>query len=174
MELARKNVLLTGLPGVGKTTLIKKLSEALKPFHPAGFYTDEIREGSVRQGFELVALDGRKQVLSHVDIKGPFRVGKYGVDITGFEAFLDVIDFLSPATGLIVVDEIGKMECLSRKFQALLKEILNSQKTLIATVALKGGGIIAEIKRRQETTLVEVNTQNRDCIKSEVIAVLQR
>jgi nucleoside-triphosphatase len=174
MKSVRKNILLTGRPGVGKTTLIKKLSDALGPFHPAGFYTDEIREGSVRKGFELVSLDGRKQILSHVDVKGLFRVGKYGVDIVGFEAFLKVIDFLSPAVGLIIVDEIGKMECLSDKFRTLLRKILNSDKSLIATIALRGGGIIAEIKGQRETTLWEVTSQNRDSILSEVLAFFRR
>jgi nucleoside-triphosphatase len=174
MEPARKNLLLTGRPGVGKTTLIKKLSEALKPSHPVGFYTDEIREGGVRKGFELVTLDGRRQILSHVGIKGPFRVGKYGVDIAGFETFFEAIDFLSPATRLVIIDEIGKMECLSGKFRTLLREILNSQKSLIATIALKGGGIIAEIKGRRETTLLEVTAQNRDSILSEVLMSIRR
>jgi len=174
MELARKNLLLTGRPGVGKTTLIKKLSEALKPFHPVGFYTDEIREGGVRKGFELVTLDGRRQILSHVGIKGPFRVGKYGVDIAGFETFFDAIDFLSPATRLVIIDEIGKMECLSGKFQTLLREILNLQKSLIATIALRGSGVIAEIKGRSETTLLEVTAQNKDSILSEVLMFFRR
>jgi len=37
-----KNILITGLPGIGKTTLIKRLSEAFSPFSPIGFYTAEI------------------------------------------------------------------------------------------------------------------------------------
>ncbi len=56
----KKNLLVTGLPGVGKTTLIKKLSEALKDFHPVGFYTEEIRERGERKGFELISLEGKK------------------------------------------------------------------------------------------------------------------
>jgi len=81
----KKNLLITGLPGVGKTTLIKKLSEALKGFHPIGFYTEEIREEGVRGGFELIDLDGRRGLLSHRDIRSPYKVGQYRVDIKGFE-----------------------------------------------------------------------------------------
>lgn len=55
-----KNILITGMPGVGKTTLIKRLSEELKDYHPVGFYTAEIREEGVRKGFELIGLDGRR------------------------------------------------------------------------------------------------------------------
>ena len=61
----KKNFLITGLPGVGKTTLIKKLSEKLKHLHPAGFYTEEIREAGQRKGFELISLDGKRGLLSH-------------------------------------------------------------------------------------------------------------
>ena len=79
MGLTKNNILITGLPGIGKTTLIKKLSEELRNFHPVGFYTAEIREEGIRNGFELISLDGRKGLLSHIDIKSPYRVGKYKI-----------------------------------------------------------------------------------------------
>ena len=56
MGLTKKNLLITGLPGVGKTTLIKKVWEELRHLHPVGFYTAEIREEVLRKGFELVSL----------------------------------------------------------------------------------------------------------------------
>ena len=76
-----KKFLIVGRPGAGKTTLIKKVAQILQPFHPVGFYTEEIREQGERVGFELVSLDGQRRIMSHVDIPGPFRVGKYGVDV---------------------------------------------------------------------------------------------
>jgi nucleoside-triphosphatase THEP1 len=72
--LVKKNLLITGLPGVGKTILIKKLSEALKYLHPVGFYTAEIRERGERKGFELSSLEGKKSLLSHKDIKSSYKV----------------------------------------------------------------------------------------------------
>lgn len=172
MNLPKKNILLTGLPGVGKTTLIKKVSEQLGDSHPVGFYTAEIREKGVRKGFELVCFDGRRGILSHTDIKGPHRVGKYGVDIKGFEDFLGSIPFLDPLTNLIIFDEIGKMECLSHKFRLFIKEILDSEKPVIATIALKGGGIIEEIKKRDDVRLIEITQSNRDSLMSEVLKIL--
>lgn len=158
MALTKTNILITGHPGVGKTTLIRKIADELKDFCPVGFYTSEIREGGNRKGFELVSLDGKRGILSHINIKSPYRVSKYRVDIKGFEDFLDTIPFLDLKTVLIIIDEIGKMECMSDKFKKLLKEILNSQKPVIATIALKGGGLIEEIslvynllKNSQET-----------------------
>ncbi len=169
MNLEKKNILITGIPGIGKTTLIRKLCEKLKDFHPVGFYTAEIREKGVRKGFELISLDGRRGILSHTDIKSPYRVSKYGVDVKGFENFLDFIPFLDPKTRLIIIDEIGKMECFSDKFKRLLKEILDSDKLIIATIALKGSGLIAEVKKRDDAKMFEITHNNRDTLLSEIL-----
>ncbi len=165
----KKNLLITGLPGIGKTTLIKKLSQELKHLHPAGFYTEEIREEGVRKGFELVSLNGKRGILSHKDIKSPYRVGHYRVDIEGFENFLDSLPFFNPLNRLIIIDEIGKMECLSDPFKNLLKKIFDSEKLVIATIALKGSGLIAEIKERQDIQLFELNSHNRDILFLEIL-----
>lgn len=169
LGLVKKNLLITGLPGVGKTTLIKKLSEALKSFHPIGFYTEEIREGFERKGFELISLEGKKGLLSHKDIRSPYKVGQYKVDIKSFENFLDSISFFNPFTRLIIIDEIGKMECLSDQFKNLLKEILDSAKWVIATIALKGNGLIAEVKERKDVQCFEITKRNRDPLFSEIL-----
>ena len=168
-----KNFLITGLPGTGKTTLIMELSAALENAHPVGFYTTEIRQGGERVGFELVSLDGRKGLLSHINFQSAFKVGKYKVDIKGFEDFLYGIPFLESTNRLIIIDEIGKMECLSARFKSLLKEILDSEKGLIATIAQKGGGPIAEMKKRSDTQLFTVTPTNRDALFSEIFQLFR-
>jgi nucleoside-triphosphatase len=167
--MMKKNILVTGLPGIGKTTLIKKLAEVLNDLNPIGFYTAEIREDTIRRGFELIGLDGRRGLLSHIDIKSPYRVGKYKVDIKGFEDFLDSIPFFNPSTPMVIIDEIGKMECLSDQFKKLLKETLDSEKWVIATIAFKGGGLITEVKERQDVKLFEITKKNRDSLFSEIL-----
>jgi nucleoside-triphosphatase len=169
MALKKANLLVTGLPGTGKTTLIINLAERLKELRPAGFYTEEIREGGTRKGFELRSFDGKKGLLSHVDVRSRRRVGKYGVDVSGFERFLESIPFGAPKTELVIIDEIGRMECLSSKFRNLAVEILDSEKPLIATVALKGSGLIAEIKARPDIQLFEITRQNRDGLLAEIL-----
>jgi nucleoside-triphosphatase len=169
MALIRKNFLITGVPGVGKTTLIRNLAEELKPFCPVGFYTAEMREGGHRVGFELISLDGRRGLLAQVESKGSFRVGKYGVNVKGFENFLDTIPFFDPVKRLIIIDEIGKMECLSQKFRGLLKELLDSEKGVVATIAMKGAGLIEEVKGRKDVKIFGISERNRDRLLSEIL-----
>ncbi len=164
-----KNILISGIPGVGKTNLITKLSQVLEDFHPAGFYTAEIREGGKRVGFEMISFEGKRGLLSHIRTKSAYRVGKYGVDIRSFEDFLDTIPFFSSKRNLIIIDEIGKMECFSEKFRSLLIEILDADKWVIATIALRGSGLISEVKKREDMKLFEITQKNRDSLLSEIL-----
>ncbi len=173
METPVKNILITGYPGVGKTTLLRRLAVALQNFHPVGFYTAEIREGGVRKGFELISLDGKRGLLSHVDIRSACRVGKYGVDVTGFEQFLEKIDFRNPAAQLLVIDEIGKMECFAKRFRKLIMELLESDKVLVATIARKGDRWIETIKQRADIRLWEITSTNRDRLLETLLPLIQ-
>ena len=164
-----RHTLISGLPGVGKTTLIRELAKRLAEFEPAGFYTQEIRNKSgVREGFLLVTLSGRRQVLSHISQSGPYRVGRYGVDIAGFEQLLAELDLGHAQSRLIIIDEIGKMECFSRRFNEAVTALLDSPKTLIATIALKGDGFIRRVKDRPDCRLIMVTRENRDRLTEEL------
>jgi len=157
-----KNILITGLPGIGKTTLIRKLSEIFKEFNPAGFYTVEIIEGDVRTGFMIATLYGDSRIFSHVNLKSKYTVGKYHIDMKGFENLIENIFSKDKKTGLFFIDEIDKMECQSKKFCKLIVDLLNSEKPIIATIAEKGTGIISEIRKREDVKMVEITPHNRD------------
>ena len=47
---ASGNIPITGPPGIGKTTLIKKIERELADLLPVRFYTEEIRENGIRKG----------------------------------------------------------------------------------------------------------------------------
>ena len=161
MRLRHAKTLITGKPGVGKTTLIQKIIERMRLVNRAGFCTAEIRCKGSRLGFELQGLNGKRRTLAHVDIKSQHRVGKYGVDTAGFEEFLETLDLLNPDVELIVIDEIGKMELFSNRFRSLVCDALNSDKQVLAGIPLKGNEFIREIKQRLDIHLLEVTHDNR-------------
>jgi nucleoside-triphosphatase len=163
-------LLLTGLPGVGKTTLVRRVAARLDDLRVAGFTTEEIREGGRRLGFRIVDFEGRGRIMAHVDLPGPARVGRYGVDVLAIEDVAAASLAPDAAVDLYVVDEIGKMECLSDGFVTAMRALLRSDRRLLATIARKGGGFIAEVKRRGDAELWEVTARSRELLPEGVLA----
>jgi nucleoside-triphosphatase len=158
------NLLITGRPGTGKTTIIRRIAESFGDRNLTGFYTQEIREGGTRVGFELVSTGGKRRVLARTGLESPYTVGRYGVDVEGFEVFLREIPFEDSKADLVIIDEIGKMEWFSEKFRNVVREVLDSPAPCIASVAMKAGSDIDAIKRRSDVNLVEITRKNRDAI----------
>ena len=104
-------LLLTGVPGIGKTTIIKNVAERFKGKRLSGFYTEEIREHGERRGFRLVIFEGQERVIAHVDFPRAHCVGKYGVDVAVLDELVGPALVLNNAVAVYLVDEIGKMEC---------------------------------------------------------------
>jgi nucleoside-triphosphatase len=166
-------ILLTGLPRCGKTTAVMKIIANINNERIAGFYTQEIREGNIRKGFSWQRLDGVTGTLAHIDIKGPCRVGKYGVDVAAFEkSVVPILDVEKTDTQLFIFDEIGKMECFSTKFVAAVRRLFKSDKSVLATVALKGTGLISEVKNSPGTKLFNLTRQNSDKTTAEILQAL--
>lgn len=59
---------------------------------------------------------------------------KYGVDPSVLEDAADKLLAPDPAVALYLVDEIGKMECLSPRFVAAMRALLARGKPVITTV----------------------------------------
>jgi len=101
---------ISGKGGVGKTTVVKKVANQLLD-RAGGFYTEEIREKGIRKGFLMRTLWGESSILAHVNIKGPFRVGRYGVNVDAFERIVvSCLETALKGDKIIIIDEIGKME----------------------------------------------------------------
>lgn len=169
----KKNILITGAPGVGKTTIVRRIADELKDLNPVGFYTAEIREEGTRKGFELKGFDGTTFILSHTKIKGSHRVGKYVVDIKAFDEFLDKLRPVKFSARVVIIDEVGKMECFSSKFREIISELLDSSIPVVATVALRGGGLISEIKDRSDVDIFEVTHGNRNTLPPYLMSLVR-
>ncbi|MFW6158275.1 MAG: NTPase [Planctomycetota bacterium] len=160
--MARK-MFLTGRPGCGKTTVIQKTLDRLTDF-AGGFSTREIRSGSGRLGFRVTDLrSGEEGVLAHVDRKGGPRVSKYGVDLAEFErigvgALRDALE----RDGVIVIDEVGKMELFSDAFRATVTDALESDQPVVGTITRSQHEFVERIKARADVEVVSVTKSNRD------------
>jgi nucleoside-triphosphatase len=163
-------ILLTGLPGSGKTTVILRTLPLLaQPV--AGFYTEEVRgrRGGGRLGFDVVALDGRRGPLARVGSTGP-RVGKYAVDLESFED----IGIRALETGLrnphqlLVLDELGMMEFLSGAFVTLVERVFQSPNPVLGTILYRRHSLGDRFRQVPGVELIRVTTQNRDALPVEL------
>lgn len=141
----------------------------------AGFYTQEIRKNHRRQGFKWICTDGTEGILAHVDFKSPCRVSKYGVNVRGFEqSVVSSLDADRSDARLFVIDEIGKMECLSQRFIAAVRSMFASDRSVLATVARKGSGLIAEVKAYPNVRLFNLTRLNYDKVVAQILKELSR
>jgi len=156
------NYLLTGHPGVGKTTIIKKLIEKLK-LPAGGFYTEEIREDNKRTGFAVATLSGFKGVLAHRNLKSRYKVGEYGVGVYTLNRIgVKEIQMCLMEKKLIVIDEIGKMELLSPQFQGMVEKALDADNPVLGTITLARHPFAQKVKDRDDVKIIEVTKENRD------------
>jgi nucleoside-triphosphatase len=163
-------ILLEGRPGIGKTTVARRLAEMLRrrSIELRGFTTEELREGRARVGFAVETFDGVRAVLAHVDYAGPPRVSRYGVDLKAFEnVALPALEGVAE-TELIVIDELGKMELASQAFCAAVEDVLAGPIPLVATIHVARHPFTDALKRRGDVEVVRVGERNRDSLPGEL------
>jgi len=169
----KKHILLTGKPGIGKTSVVKKIIPLLG-VDAGGFYTEEIRELDRRMGFRVVTLDGEDGVLAHVEFNSNYKVGKYRVDLVSFEKVaIPALEKAMEHKSVVVIDEIGKMELFSMKFRELVSKILDSEKSLLCVIKENGDTFTENIKKRKDVTIITVNYENRDTLPEKVLEILR-
>jgi nucleoside-triphosphatase len=157
-------ILLDARPGAGKTTVARRLADRLREHNlpVTGFITEEIRERGRRLGFSVQRLGGERSVLAHVDLPGPPRVGRYGVDLAEFERL--AIAPLEEATedDIAIIDELGKMELASKPFREAVAVLFDRPIPVIATVQSATHPFTDDLKRRRNVETVRVTTANRN------------
>jgi len=168
----RRRILLTGPPGCGKTTVVRKVAEILRD-GASGFYTEEIRDAKKQRiGFRVVRLDGKRgELADKISVHGP-RVGSYRVNVESFERV--ALPSLEMEEGrVLIIDEIGKMECFSETFVRRVREIFQAGYPVLATIPLRGGGeFLEEIRRQRDVITFIVTIENRGALPGQLAAML--
>lgn len=172
MSRVKKNIFLTGAPSSGKTTVIRKIIKQLN--RPAnGFYTEEERVAGKRTGFLMHTLDGRTGYLGHQDIQSDFHIRRYGVSIENIETI--AVPSIAPVdSNIIILDEIGKMECFSEIFKQAALSALDSDNIVIGTITFGGDDFIQGIKAREDIEIHEVTPENRDALPGDILKKLEK
>jgi nucleoside-triphosphatase len=168
-DFAKKNLLLTGRPKVGKTTVIIAVSNVLGD-RADGFYTKELMELGKRKGFLLISLRGEEGLLAHVNLKHGPKVGRYTVN-------LDDIDYIGVTAlrrakkeeAIVIIDEIGRMELLSKAFKSEVIRILDSPSRVLATIREAEEPFCDSIKKREDAVVIRVTEANRDSLPGIIV-----
>ncbi len=167
-------LLLEGRPGIGKSTLARRLLALLQQagVPVAGFTTGELRTGGRREGFAVEAVSGARGVLAHFDLPGPPRVGRYGVDLPTFERVALPALRAPRSGGVVVVDELGKMERASAAFREAIMELLGRDVAVVATVHVGHHRFTDALKHRPDIRVIRVTEGTRDALPERLVGCL--
>jgi len=164
-------VALTGRPGVGKTTLIKRALSRL-PINAGGMLTEEIRVCGRRVGFSVIDVaTGKEGILAHIHRAGGPKIGRYTVDLDALERIgIGAIYRAIERDELVVIDEIAPMELCSPAFVPAVEAALKSDRSLIISTHAHADLEIAHRVRR-ELQLLRVKLGNRDRLVEEILRI---
>ena len=161
---------LTGDPGCGKTSAILRVVDALAGrVAMSGFVTEEALVDGKRSGFRGRTLDGRTFELARVHRASPFQVGPYGVTLEGLESIGIPAIEPRPGVGLVVLDEVGKMESFSVPFREAVERLLASDVPVVGTVASHGVGFPKKLRHDPRVTLVKMSRPSRAWAVGEIL-----
>ncbi len=164
------NILITGRPNVGKTTLINKIRKNLD-CKIGGFITFEKRRNGKRTGFYIQDFAGNRMTMADVNIKSPYRVSKYYVDISAFEEIgVPALERAKHRADIVIIDEIGPMETFSEKFCNMLESHFDSGKLLLASIKKRDYPFTTKLKNRDDVTIFSLNYQNRENLLQPILA----
>ncbi len=165
--MAQFNILITGPPASGKSTLLQEIT---KGKNISGIITNEIRKDHERWGFVVADVKTeRHTIMASTDIR-PAVVGKYGVDVFAFEkiAVPAIENGINDENAIIIIDEIGNMELLSERFKIVVEKALETKRVL-GTISMKSrDDFVSKVKLRSDVRVYYLTPINHERVKEEI------
>ena len=164
-----RHIILNGRNGVGKSTLIRALLEAI-PLPVYGVITKKETDG-----------DGTSSVYIHTyGAKRSYtpenRIGLCGSEShtafpDAFDRFADSMVF--PDDGVIVFDELGFMETDALRFTESVLHTLDSAPLVIAAVRDKQTPFLDAVRSHPRADVYPINEENRDSLRESLLGTLR-
>ena len=172
--MKKRLLLLTGSPGVGKTTVLMRTVEVLKgkAYSVGGMVSREVRSCGARVGFEILDLgSGKRGWLAHVNQKSGPQVGRYRVNLEDLDGVgVEAIEKAVENFDVVAIDEIGPMELFSERFREAVRGAVESGKLLVGIVHWKAKDrLIDEVKEREDAEAIAVTQENREKLHQTIV-----
>jgi len=169
-----KHLLIVGRPGVGKTTLVKRLAQSLQGRAIDGFLTEEYRDEHQRVGFWLSPLDGRQILLAHRRMEQGSRVGPYRVNLAVLDdVAVPIIERAIQQAFVLFIDELGRMELCSKRFEQAVQRAFDRGPSVVATASVTPLPFLQTIKQRKDIEIIPLTPVNRRAVEEELAARLE-
>ncbi len=167
-------LLLTGEPGIGKTSILLDTAKDLKKegFKVGGMISREERSGNARLGFEVRSLNSNvKGWLARTSQRTGPRIGKYRVNLNDLESIgVAAIEDALRDSDIIVIDEVGPMELSSRRFSEAVIKAAQSEKLVIAIVHQRSSNQLKSyLIERKDARLYSITADNRDRLAESIV-----
>ena len=167
-------ILLTGRPGVGKTTVFRRTVNLLRErgLVVGGMFSSEIRRSGQRIGFEISdLLSGDSGTLADIESERGPRIGKYRVNLVDLESIgVSAIRRALEEADIVCCDEIAPMELSSPLFREVIRETMESRKPFLGTIhQTTQDSLIQEIKMNPMAVVYEVTTENRNTLHLHIV-----
>ncbi|HIH26737.1 MAG TPA: hypothetical protein HA256_01880 [Methanoregulaceae archaeon] len=148
------NLQITGVPGIGTTTLLVNLARALANFQPAGFITREIRECGARKGFERVSCSGTGRKSSPMLLCSA-RTGQGSIlsILPDLRSSCMKSRFFHAVRSSSSWMRSGKWNAYPQSSEKTIQQILDSDRPFIATIAKSGPPFIDRIRCPRDVLL---------------------
>ena len=156
-------LVITGAPGIGKTTAVIHIARTLKDkdINVGGIVSRELRFNNMRVGFEFIDLiTNDTNVLASITGNGP-KIGKY---FEGCRFAAERLNRAIKSCDVIVCDEIGPMELKSIEFINSAKNLLEIDKKIIVVVHQMLRHPLVDQFKNKSSLLINIDLENREKI----------